>query len=120
MKLRSNIRCADIKLKKVQTLIVKSAIPPVQVIEALSKVKDQIRKEILGKPTLVRQLSQGIALPACANYEFNMKAIKPNIFQEYKNLRCSSTVPVTESLFRSDLSQQLKDITQTNRVVSIS
>lgn len=103
MKLRSNIRCADIKLKKVQTLIVKSAIPPVQVIEALSKVKDQIRKEILDKPsTLVRQLSQGIALSACANYELNMKAIKPNIFQEYKNL-CSSTVPVTESLFGSDL-----------------
>ena len=102
MKLRSNIRCADIKLKKVQTLIVKSAIPPVQVIEALSKVKDQIRKEILDKPTLVRQLSQGIALSACANYELNMKAIKPNIYQEYKNL-CSSTVPVTESLFGRDL-----------------
>ena len=64
---RSKTRYANIKLTKVQTLILKSAIASVPVVEVHSKVKDQIRKDILDTPSLVRQLSQGIALSACAN-----------------------------------------------------
>ena len=64
---RSKTWCANIKLTKVQTLILKSAIVSVQVVEVHSKVKDQIRKDILDTPSLVTQLSQGIALSACAN-----------------------------------------------------
>ena len=45
------------------------------------------------------------------------EAIKPDLNQEYKHL-CSSTVPVTEFLFGCDLSQQLKDMAQANRVAS--
>ena len=114
---RSKTRYANIKLTKVQTLILKSAIASVPVVEVHSKVKDQIRKDILDTPSLVRQLSQGIALSACANYELNMKAIKPNIYQEYKHL-CFSTVPVTDSLFGRDLCQHLKDMAEANRVAS--
>ena len=45
------------------------------------------------------------------------EAIKPDLNQEYKHL-CFSTVPVTEFLFGCDLSQQLKDMAQANRVAS--
>ena len=103
-----------------QTLLVKSAIPSVQAIEALNNVQDKIPKEVLDVPALMKQLSDGIALSACVNYELNMRrreAIKPDLNQEYKHL-CSSTVPVTEFLFGSDLSQQLKDMAQANRVAN--
>lgn len=119
-KLRSETRSADIKLQKVQTLIIKSVMPSVQVIETLNKVQDQIPTGILDVPALMKQLSDGIALSSCASYELNMRrreAIKPDLNQEYKHL-CSSTVPVTEFLFGSDLSQQLKDMAQANRVAS--
>ena len=105
-KLRSETRSGDIKLQKVQTLIIKSAIPSVQAIETLNKVQDQIPKDILDVPALMKQLSDGIALTAGASYELNMRrreAIKPDLNQEYKHL-CSLTVPVTEFLFGSDLS----------------
>lgn len=117
-KLRSETRSADIKLQKVQFLIIKSAIPSVQAIEALNKVQDQIPKDILDVPALMKQLSDVIALTACATHELNMRrreAIKPDLNQEYKHL-CSPTVPVTEFLFGSDLSQHIKDMAEANRV----
>ena len=95
-------------------------MPSVQVIETLNKVQDKIPTDTLDVPAVMKQLSDGLALASCASYELNMRrreAIKPDLNQEYKHL-CSSTVPVTEFLFGSDLSQQLKDMAQANRVAN--
>ena len=69
---------------------------------------------------LVKQATDSIALSANVNYELNMRrreAIRPNLNQDYKHL-CSSTVPVTDYLFGDELSKQLKEMAEANRVSS--
>ena len=57
-------------------------------------------------------------LLAHANAELNTRRkalIKPDLHSDYKHL-CSASIPVTAELFADDLSKQVKDISEVNRV----
>ena len=41
--------------------------------------------------------------------------LKPSINKNFAHL-CSATIPVTDELFGSDLSKQIKDLSETNKI----
>ena len=111
--LSSTIRSQDLKFQKVQTSIVKG-------MTALARVTDAILKrvnEINGGKVLAQEAIDSFSL-AHANTELNNRRkelIKPDLQTDYKHL-CSASTTVTAELFGDDLSKQVKDISEVNRV----
>ena len=112
--LSSTIRSQDLKFQKVQTSIVKG-------MTALARVTDAILKrvnEIKGGKVLAQEAIDSLSLLAHANTELNNRRkelIKPDLHTDYKHL-CSASTTVTAELFGDDLSKQVKDISEVNRV----
>ena len=112
--LSSTIRSQDLKFQKVQTAIVKG-------MTALARVTDAILKrvnEINGGKVLAQEAIDSLSLLAHANTELNNRRkelIKPDLHTDYKHL-CSASTTVTAELFGDDLSKQVKDISEENRV----
>ena len=112
--LSSTIRSQDLKFQKVQTSIVKG-------MTALARVTDAILKrvnEIKGGKVLAQVAIDSLSLLALANTELNNRRkelIKPDLHTDYKHL-CSASTTVTAELFGDDLSKQVKDISEVNRV----
>ena len=70
---------------------------------------------------IIRSLVDGIGLLATANREVNFRRrehIKLELNFNYKHL-CSNTLPVTTELFGDDISKQVKELTEVNRVGKI-
>ena len=119
-KLKPDTRSADIKLQRVQSNLVKGLIPVVSIVEKLVQARDNILKDALDSPALIRAATDAIALIGAANFELNMRRrdnIKPELNEDYKHL-CSSSVPFSEFLFGNDadLSKQLKDLAEATKV----
>lgn len=112
--LSSTIRSQDLKFQKVQTSIFKG-------MTALARVTDAILKrvnEINGGKVLAQEAIDSLSLLAHANTELNNRRkelIKPDLHTDYKHL-CSASTTVTAELFGDDLSKQVKDISEVNRV----
>ena len=112
--LSSTIRSQDLKFQKVQTSIVKG-------MTALARVTDAILKrvnKISGGKVLAQEAIDSLSLLAHANTELNNRRkelIKPDLHTDYKHL-CSASTTVTAELFGDDLSKQVKDISEVNRV----
>ena len=108
------IRSQDLKFQKVQTSIVKG-------ITALARVTDAILKRvnwINGGKVLAQEAIDSLSLLARANTALNNRTkelIKPDLHTDYKHL-CSASTRVTAELFGDDLSKQVKDISEVNRV----
>ena len=56
-----------------QTNLVKGLVPLVSVIEKLVKARDNIPKDALDVPELIRAATDAIALVGAANFELNMQ-----------------------------------------------
>ena len=112
--LNSTIGSQDLKFQKVQTSVVKG-------MTALARVTDAILKrvnEINGEKVLAQEAIDNLSLLAHANTEVNNRRkelIKPDLHTDYKHL-CSASTTVTAELFGDDLSKQVKDISEVNRV----
>ena len=107
-------RSQDLKMQKALTPLTKAMI-------AATEAAGVIRKHIAGNEELgegLKKVLDSIVLMVSASKELNMRRrelIKPALNNEYAHL-CTSNVPITEELFGADLSQQVKDITELNRV----
>ena len=67
---------------------------------------------------IIESMSDAIALFAHANSELKIRRkelIKPDLYEDYKHL-CSASVPSSSQLFGDDLSKQVKDLTEVNKV----
>ena len=112
--LSPSVRSQDLRFQKVQTSIVKG-------MTALARVADAILKNVNklnGGKALAQEAIDSLSLFAHANAELNTRRkelIKPDLHSDYKHL-CSASIPVTAELFGDDLSKQVKDISEVNRV----
>ena len=103
----------DIKLQKVEQSSLKGLIPVVLCIEALmSSTKE------LDQKALISKLLDSVAIIGHAVTELNLRRrelIKPDLNQQYATL-CSAQVPITGLLFGDNLSQQCREIQETNKL----
>ncbi|XP_046574199.1 uncharacterized protein LOC124282290 [Haliotis rubra] len=112
--MESDSKSRDIRAQKVQNSICKGLVPIVKVVDTLCN------KETFDVSSLVTQLVDGIALIASANLDLSLKrrdAIRGDIRPEFKQL-CAHTNPITEYLFGDNLSEQIKELTDTNKLVT--
>ncbi|KAJ8049002.1 hypothetical protein HOLleu_01538 [Holothuria leucospilota] len=106
-------RMTDLKAQKIQVSIVKA-------MTALTAMLNEIlnSKAGLDKETILRSLTDALALLGTANINFNFlrrELIKPEMKNEYKSL-CSKTTPLTTLLFGDNVKQQMRDITDASKV----
>ena len=106
----SATRSTDVKLQKVQTNIIGDLCALVMAVDTvLDGTSDNY---------VVQTLMDAVAMIATANHEVNLRRrehIKPELNANYKHL-CSAIIPITDELFGDDISKQVKDLTEVNRV----
>ena len=108
------VRSRDVRLQKVQTSLLKAMCALTVMI---NKLVDQIPSFPAGNE-LLQGATDAFALMANANTDLNhsrREFIKPDLHNDYKHL-CSSSLAITDQLFRADLPKQVKDFTEVNRV----
>jgi hypothetical protein len=114
-KLQSHTRSVDIRLQKVQALLLKGIVPILQIADTqLSSDggENENHKE------MTRQALDSISLLSQANQELNQRRrelIKPDLNEKYQQI-CAEHVPCTDHIFADELHKTLQDITATNRV----
>ena len=67
------MRSNDIKLQRVQSMLVKGVIPVVSIVEKLVEAKDKVPKDALNIPGLIRAATNAIALIGATNFELNIR-----------------------------------------------
>ncbi|CAB4043109.1 Hypothetical predicted protein, partial [Paramuricea clavata] len=112
--LQPNTRSQDLRFQKVQTALIKG-------MAAIVRATDTALAHVTTLPAgkeIVESMTDAIALCAHANSELNIRRkelIKPDLHEDYKHL-CSASVPSSSQLFGDDLSKQVKDLTEVNKV----
>ncbi|XP_046560886.1 uncharacterized protein LOC124269878 [Haliotis rubra] len=107
-------RNKDISLQKSQNLLCKGIIPIVKVVDSLTKEA----ASNLDMEKIVSQLMDGLALFSLANYDISLRrrdSIRGELRPEYKAL-CTSQTPVTGLLFGDNLSEKIKELSDTSRM----
>jgi hypothetical protein len=113
-KMQPSTRSSDIKMQKLQNVLLKGTVGVVEVINSLLDQKDEQAH------SLAKKLTGSMAFTGHVIYELNMKRrelIKPDLNGQFKQL-CSPHVPMTDYLFSDDLSKFVKDISETQRVAN--
>lgn len=67
------MRSNDIKLQRVQSMLVKGVIPVVSIVEKLDEAKDKVPKDALNILGLIRAATNAIALIEAANFQLNIR-----------------------------------------------
>ena len=67
------MRSNDIKLQRVQSMLVKGVIPVVSIVEKVVEAKDKVPKDALNIPGLIRAATNAIALIGATNFELNIR-----------------------------------------------
>ncbi|WAR24273.1 POL-like protein [Mya arenaria] len=91
-------------------------VPIMQVIDSLVAGRDC--QESLNFDELVTKLVDAVALTAVGNADANAcrrESIKRDLNEEYQAI-CSNTNPVTQMLFGDNITDQLKSITESNKI----
>ncbi|CAB4005586.1 Tyrosine- kinase Tec [Paramuricea clavata] len=112
--LQSSTRSRDIRLQKVQSLLLKGLLPLVQLLENCRQSDD--RSTDKGK--IIKPALDSVSLVAQANVELNSlrrALIKPGLNEKFQQI-CGDHVPITTLLFGDDVAKTLQDIASTNRV----
>ena len=109
-KISSSTRSRDVKLQKIQTMLMKATTVLVGLADKL--VKDEKDN------STVKSMFDSIAFISHANSEISHRRrefIKPDLNKAYQQI-CSDQVEITDNLFGDDLPQKIKDINATNKV----
>jgi hypothetical protein len=112
--LQPNTRSQDLRFQKVQTALIKG-------MAAIVRATDTALAHVTTLPAgkeIVESMTDAIALCAHANSELNIcrkELIKPDLHEDYKHL-CLASVPSSSQLFGDDISKQVKDLTEINKV----
>ena len=110
--LQSKTRSTDIRFQKVEQALLKSIVPIVQCMQSLMGNATENQKALMTK------LCDSVAIIGYARDELNLRRrefIKPDLNRQFASL-CSARTPVTGLLFGDNLSQQCKDIQETNKL----
>lgn len=106
-------RTKDLRLQKIQSGNVKAMIALTYLInDVLTGKAGQDKENVLLK------LTDALAFLGSSNIDLNhfrRDLFKPELKAEYKNL-CSNSVPMSTLLFGDDISQQVRDITDANKM----
>ncbi|WAR16270.1 hypothetical protein MAR_030864, partial [Mya arenaria] len=114
--IEAKTRSKDVKLQKIQQFTLRAMVPIMQVIDSLVAGRDC--KESLNFDELVTKLVDAVALTAVGNADANAcrrESIKRDLNEEYQAI-CSNTNPVTQMLFGDNITDQLKSITESNKI----
>ncbi|CAB3997045.1 Hypothetical predicted protein [Paramuricea clavata] len=104
----------DIRLQKVQSLLLKGLLPLVQLLENCRQSDDTSTD----KGKIIKLVLDSVSLVAQANIELNNRQralIKPDLNEKFQQI-CGDHVPITTLLFGDDVAKTLQDIASTNRV----
>ncbi|WAQ94141.1 hypothetical protein MAR_006612 [Mya arenaria] len=114
--IEAKTRSKDVKLQKIQQFTLRAMVPIMQVIDSLVAGRDC--QESLNFDELVTKLVDAVALTAVGNADANVcgrESIKRDLNEEYQAI-CSNTNPVTQMLFGDNITDQLKSITESNKI----
>jgi hypothetical protein len=117
-KLSQPTRSRDLKFQKVQNALMKGISAVVQATHALYESLQKPDDSTLDVCSVVKLLTEGSALILDANLELNFRrreSMLPDWNSRYKQL-CSTHLPFTTLLFGDELTQQVKNINETNKV----
>lgn len=106
-------RTRDLKLQKIQLSNIKAMTALTVIVNDIMSGKGGLEKE-----TILSKLTDALAMMGTANINFNhirRELFKPEIKAEYRNL-CSKSTPITTLLFGDDVSQQVRDISDANKM----
>ena len=116
---RGETRTRDAKMQRVSQSLVAGIVPVVQVADAMMASLREATN-LPSRTIMVRQLATAITLLMDAKHDLDMRRrefIRPDLQNDFRVL-CNQRNPVTESLFGDELSKNIKDITELNRVTS--
>ncbi|WAR14518.1 LOW QUALITY PROTEIN: hypothetical protein MAR_004623, partial [Mya arenaria] len=114
--IEAKTRSKDVKLQKIPQFTLRAMMPIMQVIDSLVAGRDC--QESLNFDELVTKLVDAVALTAVGNADANAcrrESIKRDLNEEYQAI-CSNTNPVTQMLFGDNITDQLKSITDSNKI----
>jgi len=118
-KVRSNTRSRDLKMRKLETSLLKRMIPIVKMSDKLLELKSNSKSASESDVSEFLELSfDSLALMGHYINEVNIRRrelIKPDLNDEFKQL-CGSHMPVTKLVFGDDLPKSVKEISETNKV----
>ncbi|KAJ8024142.1 hypothetical protein HOLleu_36788 [Holothuria leucospilota] len=106
-------RTRDLKLQKIQLSNIKAMTALTVIVNDIMSGKGGLEKE-----TILSKLTDALAMMGTANIQLNLlrrELFKPEIKPEYRNL-CSKSTPITTLLFGDDMSQQVRDISDANKM----
>lgn len=115
-KLTVQTRSVDLKFQKTQKSFISGLNALMMLTQELLKVS---QKQIqMDHKALITMAMESLALFLHGNYELNLRRremIKPDLHRDYHPL-CSASNPISELLFGDDISKEVREITDSNRV----
>ena len=115
--MRSETRMRDMKLKKVQSYLIKGLQAVTELVSDLHEAR-KTKDQKVNLDDCCQRAFDSITLLSSANYQLNVRrreSIKPDLHPNYKRL-CSPDVPITKHLFGDDLAKHCKEIKEVNQV----
>ncbi|KXJ07869.1 hypothetical protein AC249_AIPGENE28946 [Exaiptasia diaphana] len=111
-------RTTDVKMKRVQNALVKGTTNVALVADLILKETgtDKEPQEVLDK--IWKATEDALVCLSAANWELAQRrkdALKPQIAKDYSHL-CSQKIAFTDMLFGENVTKQIKDITDDNKV----
>ncbi|CAH3031028.1 unnamed protein product [Pocillopora meandrina] len=113
-------RTGDVKMQRVQSALVKGTTNVALIADLVLKSSED--KDNIDITALLDKLwkltEDSLCCLGAANWELvqrRREALKPQIFKDYAHL-CAQKVKFTDSLFGDDVTKQIKDITDDNKV----
>lgn len=119
--LSPNTKTLDISLQQHQYTVIKAAIKIVTMLDKLDALKckgDKSSVEVDQLQECINLALDSLGLLAQYNYKTNMKRKeihKPDLLPEYHHL-CSTNIPFSEQLYGDDISKEVKEIQDVNKV----
>ena len=112
--LKPEARSMDLKMQKTHASLIKSITAATQAASTLRNT-GQLNGTMRG---VLKNILDSIVFNCQALRELNQRRkelLKPSINKNFAHL-CSASIPVTDELFGSDLSKQIKDLSETNKI----
>jgi len=117
-RISAEARTNDVRMQRVQTALVKGTTNVALIANLILKAteKEQQTKELLND--IWKLTEDSLVCLGAANWELAQRrrdALKPQISRDYSHL-CAQKTPVTDMLFGENVTKQIKDITDDNKV----